>query len=88
MVYLGGMGSLSGSVLSAIVFTLLIEALRFAIPALNSLAHQLHMVPASYEIGQVWKWVMLPLIPRARTLISPLRRSLEQSPNPLSRGAT
>ncbi|MBQ4491878.1 MAG: branched-chain amino acid ABC transporter permease [Deltaproteobacteria bacterium] len=62
MVYLGGMGSLSGSVLSAIVFTLLIEALRFAIPALNALAHQLHMVPASYEIGQVWKWVVLPLI--------------------------
>jgi ABC-type branched-chain amino acid transport system, permease component len=28
MVYLGGMGSLSGSVISAVVFTILLEALR------------------------------------------------------------
>lgn len=28
MVYLGGMGSLSGSVLSAVLFTLMLEALR------------------------------------------------------------
>ncbi len=28
MVYLGGMGSLSGSVLSAVAFTLMLEALR------------------------------------------------------------
>ncbi|MBN1141404.1 MAG: branched-chain amino acid ABC transporter permease [Deltaproteobacteria bacterium] len=62
MVYLGGMGSLSGSVLSAVLFTLLIEALRFIIPELNALAHHLHLIPDSYEIGQVWKWVIIPLI--------------------------
>ncbi|NLC71238.1 MAG: branched-chain amino acid ABC transporter permease [Desulfuromonadaceae bacterium] len=62
MVYLGGMGSLSGSVLSAVLFTLLIEALRFVIPELNALAHHLRLIPESYEIGQVWKWVIIPLI--------------------------
>ncbi|NLV24120.1 MAG: branched-chain amino acid ABC transporter permease [Deltaproteobacteria bacterium] len=62
MVYLGGMASLSGSVLSAVIFTLLIEALRFVIPELNALAHHLRVIPESYEIGQVWKWVIIPLI--------------------------
>lgn len=62
MVYLGGMGSLSGSVMSAILFTVLIESLRFLIPELNSFMHTLGMLPDSYEISQVWKWVIIPLI--------------------------
>ncbi len=62
MVYLGGMGSLSGSVLAAILFTLLIEVLRFALPALSDLLHHLPFVPDSFMISQEWKWVLIPLI--------------------------
>ncbi len=62
MVYLGGMGSLSGSVLSAIIFTVLIEALRFIIPEVDSLMHSIGILPDSYEISQVWKWVIIPMI--------------------------
>ena len=62
MVYLGGMGSLSGSVLAAIMFTLLIELLRFALPAMSDLAHMLPFVPNSFNISQEWKWVIIPLI--------------------------
>jgi branched-chain amino acid transport system permease protein len=62
MVYLGGMGSLSGSVLSAILFTMLIESLRFIIPEIDSLMHTIGVLPDSYEISQVWKWVIIPLI--------------------------
>lgn len=62
MVYLGGMGSLSGSVLAAILFTLLIEVLRFALPALSDLMHHLPFVPDSFMISQEWKWVLIPLI--------------------------
>lgn len=62
MVYLGGMGSLSGSVMAAILFTLLIEVLRFALPALSDLMHHLPFVPDSFMIGQEWKWVLIPLI--------------------------
>ncbi len=62
MVYLGGMGSLSGSVLSAILFTLLIESLRFIIPGVDGLMHSMGILPDSYEISQVWKWVIIPLI--------------------------
>ncbi len=62
MVYLGGMGSLSGSVLAAIFFTLLIEILRFALPALSDLLHHLPFVPDSFMISQEWKWVLIPLI--------------------------
>lgn len=62
MVYLGGMGSLSGSVISAILFTLLLEGLRFVIPWIDSLLHWLHLLPDTYEISQVWKWVIIPLI--------------------------
>ncbi len=62
MVYLGGMGSLSGSVLSAILFTVLVEALRFVIPELNDLMHHIGILPDSYELSQVWKWVIIPLI--------------------------
>lgn len=62
MVYLGGMGSLSGSVLAAVLFTLLIELLRFALPAMSDLAHMLPFVPNSFNISQEWKWVIIPLI--------------------------
>jgi branched-chain amino acid transport system permease protein len=62
MVYLGGMGSLSGSVLSAIIFTLLLEALRFVIPAIDMVLHTVHLLPDSYELSQVWKWVIIPLL--------------------------
>ena len=62
MVYLGGMGSLSGSVLAAIMFTLLIELLRFALPAISDVAHVLPFVPDSFNISQEWKWVIIPLI--------------------------
>lgn len=62
MVYLGGMGSLSGSVISAILFTLLLEGLRFVIPWIDSGLHWLHLLPDTYEVSQVWKWVIIPLI--------------------------
>ncbi|MDR0827733.1 MAG: branched-chain amino acid ABC transporter permease [Desulfovibrio sp.] len=62
MVYLGGMGSLSGVVMAAVAFTLLVEGLRFAIPALNGVLHDLSLLPASFEVSQVWKWVIIPLI--------------------------
>lgn len=62
MVYLGGMGSLSGSILAAILFTLLIELLRFALPAISDLAHVLPFVPDTFSISQEWKWVIIPLI--------------------------
>ncbi len=62
MVYLGGMASLSGSVLAAVVFTLLVEALRFAIPALDGLLHSLSLLPAGFALSQVWKWVLIPLM--------------------------
>lgn len=62
MVYLGGMGSLSGSILAAILFTLLLEGFRFVIPWLNDLVHAVNLVPESYEVSQVWKWVLIPLL--------------------------
>ena len=62
MVYLGGMGSLSGSVLAAILFTLLVEGLRFGIPALDSLLHAVNVLPADFTLSQIWKWVLIPLL--------------------------
>lgn len=62
MVYLGGMGSLSGVIMAAVAFTLLVEGLRFAIPALNDLMHAMNILPAGYELSQVWKWVLIPLV--------------------------
>ena len=62
MVYLGGMGSLSGSVLSAILFTLLLEGLRFVIPWVDGGLHFIHLLPDAYHLSQVWKWVIIPLI--------------------------
>jgi branched-chain amino acid transport system permease protein len=62
MVYLGGMGSLSGSVLAAILMTLLIEYLRDAFGFINSFLHFVSVIPDSYEVTQVWKWVLIPLL--------------------------
>ena len=62
MVYLGGMGSLSGSVLAATFFTLLVENLNDGISALNSLLHTLNVLPASFTLSPVWKWVLIPLL--------------------------
>ncbi|MDR1360357.1 MAG: branched-chain amino acid ABC transporter permease [Deltaproteobacteria bacterium] len=62
MVYLGGMGSISGVILAAIAFTLLVEMLRFIIPAANDLLHAGGLLPASFELSQIWKWVIIPLI--------------------------
>ncbi len=61
MVYLGGMGSLGGSIISAIFFTLMLEMLRFIIPAIDTGLHFLNLLPDSYHLSQVWKWVLIPL---------------------------
>ncbi|MDR2574697.1 MAG: branched-chain amino acid ABC transporter permease [Desulfovibrio sp.] len=62
MVYLGGMGSISGVLLAAVAFTLLIEVLRFVIPWLNDVLHATGLLAVNYELGQVWKWVIIPLV--------------------------
>jgi branched-chain amino acid transport system permease protein len=62
MVYLGGMGSLSGAVISAVLFTILLEGLRFVIPWIDQALHYIHLLPDGYEVTQVWKWVMIPLL--------------------------
>lgn len=62
MVYLGGMGSLSGSIIAAVLFTLLIEGLRFLIPAADTLIHLIPIVPDTFHLSQVLKWVIIPLI--------------------------
>jgi branched-chain amino acid transport system permease protein len=61
MVYMGGMGSLSGVIMAAVAFTLMVEGLRFAIPLLDSLLHSLHLLPPHYALSPVWKWVFIPL---------------------------
>ncbi|WP_415716185.1 branched-chain amino acid ABC transporter permease [Maridesulfovibrio sp.] len=61
MVYLGGMGSLGGSVLSAVFFTVMLELLRFIIPGIDSGLHMLNLLPDTYHLSQVWKWVLIPL---------------------------
>ncbi len=61
MVYLGGMGSLGGSVLSAILFTVMLELLRFIIPAIDTGLHLVNILPVTYHLSQVWKWVLIPL---------------------------
>ncbi|MDR1827173.1 MAG: branched-chain amino acid ABC transporter permease [Methylobacteriaceae bacterium] len=62
MVYLGGMGSLSGCIMAAIAFTVLVEALRPGLRFLNDNMHYLGMLPDGYEISEVWRWVIIPLI--------------------------
>ena len=72
MVYLGGMGSLSGSVLSAIVFTILLELLRPAqilkwviIPLILILIMEFHPegIMGSRELTHIFPWLkkLLPI---------------------------
>jgi branched-chain amino acid transport system permease protein len=62
MVYLGGMGSISGVLMAAVAFTLLVELLRFIIPWLNTILHDIGLLPASYQLDQIWTWVFIPLM--------------------------
>ncbi|MFH1138280.1 MAG: branched-chain amino acid ABC transporter permease [Pseudomonadota bacterium] len=62
MVYLAGMGSLSGGVVAAVLYTILLEALRFIIPWIDTALHWLQVIPDGYEVSQVWKWVLIPLL--------------------------
>nr|WP_320011279.1 branched-chain amino acid ABC transporter permease [uncultured Desulfobulbus sp.] len=66
MVYLGGMGSLSGSVLSAILFTILLEALRplqiikwIVIPLLLVILMQFRPegIMGNKELGDIFPWL-------------------------------
>ncbi|MHB0939712.1 MAG: branched-chain amino acid ABC transporter permease [Armatimonadota bacterium] len=47
MVYLGGVGSLGGSILGATIYTVLLEALRYLLPMLG--------------VSAEWRWVAAPL---------------------------
>jgi branched-chain amino acid transport system permease protein len=62
MVYLGGMGSISGVLMAAVGFTLLVEVLRFVIPWFNNVLHSIDLLPASYQVDQIWTWVLIPLM--------------------------
>lgn len=62
MIYLGGMGSLSGSVIAAILFTFLSEGFRFIIGSIDNALHYIHLLPDTYHLNQVWKWVFIPLV--------------------------
>ena len=77
MVYLGGMGSLSGSVLSAIVFTILLELLRPAqilkwviIPLILILIMEFHPegIMGSRELTHIFPW-MKKLLPTNKNVI-------------------
>ena len=77
MVYLGGMGSLSGSVLSAIVFTILLELLRPAqilkwviIPLILILIMEFHPegIMGSRELTHIFPW-MKKLLPRNKNVV-------------------
>lgn len=57
MVYLGGIGSLAGSILGASLFTLLLEALRSLLAALAA--------------PPVWRWVFAPLLLVVLMLVRP-----------------
>lgn len=79
MVFLGGMGSLSGSVLSAIVFTILLELLRPAqiwkwviIPLILILIMEFHPegIMGSKELPQVFPWLK-KLFPANKNQIRP-----------------
>jgi len=62
MVYLGGMGSISGVLMAAVAFTLMVEVLRFVIPWLNTALHSINLLPGSYQVDQIWTWVFIPLL--------------------------
>ena len=62
MVYLGGMGSLSGAVISAVVFTFLMEVLRSQALMDFLLAPATLIFPDWEPSAGVIKWVMIPLL--------------------------
>ena len=62
MVYLGGMGSLSGAILSAIVFTGLMEVLRSQAIMDFLLAPATFVFPDWEPSAGVIKWVIIPLL--------------------------
>ncbi len=62
MVYLGGMGSLSGAVISAIVFTFLMEVLRSQALIDFLLAPATFVFPDWEPSAGVIKWVIIPLL--------------------------
>ena len=62
MVYLGGMGSLSGAVISAVVFTGLMEVLRSQAIMDFLLAPATFVFPDWEPSAGVIKWVMIPLL--------------------------
>jgi branched-chain amino acid transport system permease protein len=62
MVYLGGMGSLSGAVISAILFTGLLEVLRSQALIDGLLSPITMMFPDWEPSAGVIKWVMIPLL--------------------------
>ncbi|AMK12830.1 MAG: branched-chain amino acid ABC transporter permease [Pseudodesulfovibrio sp.] len=62
MVYLGGMGSLSGAVISAVVFTALLEILRSQALMDFLLAPATFIFPDWEPSAGVIKWVMIPLL--------------------------
>lgn len=85
MVYLGGMGSLSGSVLSAIIFTILLELLRPAqiwkwviIPLILILIMEFHPegIMGSKELTQVFPWLK-KLFPSNKNEIRPSSKTSE-----------
>ena len=61
-VYLGGMGSLSGAVISAIIFTGLLEVLRSQAIIDGLLSPVTFMFPDWEPSAGVIKWVMIPLM--------------------------
>ncbi len=83
MVYLGGMGSLSGSVLSAVVFTILLELLRplqiwkwVIIPLILILIMEFHPegLMGSKELTHIFPW-MKKLFPINRHKVQPGKNS-------------
>ena len=62
MVYLGGMGSLSGAIISAVIFTMLLEVLRSQ-ALIDALLSPITLVFPDWEPSAgVIKWVMIPLL--------------------------
>lgn len=62
MVYLGGMGSLSGAIISAIIFTGLVEVLRSQAIIDGLLSPLTFIFPDWEPSAGVIKWVMIPLL--------------------------
>lgn len=57
MVYLGGMGSIGGSILGAVTYTVILELLREALSILGTMP-----IFAGIPSLEVWRWVVAPLL--------------------------